>query len=63
MRGIESLLTPRYQLLPEAKPSTIVGIKGSIDVLFPEYSQWVFYYTERDNGHKVMAEDKIFMWH
>jgi hypothetical protein len=27
------------------------------------HSQWVFYYTERDNGHKVMAEDKIFMWH
>ena len=38
MRGIESLLTPRYQLLPEAKPSAIVGIKGSIDVLFPEYT-------------------------
>jgi len=37
MRGIVSLLTPRYQLLPEAKPRAIVGIEGSINLLFPEY--------------------------
>jgi hypothetical protein len=37
MRGIVSLLTRRYQLLPEAKPKAIVGIEGSINLLFPEY--------------------------
>jgi len=37
MRGIVSLLTPKYQLLPEAKPRAIVGIEGSINLLFPEY--------------------------
>ena len=37
MRAMVSLLTPRYQLLPEAKPIEIVGIEGSINLLFPEY--------------------------
>jgi hypothetical protein len=37
MRGIVSLLTPRYQLLPEAKPRAIVGIEISISLLFHEY--------------------------
>jgi hypothetical protein len=37
MREIVSLLTPRYQQLPEAKPIEIVGIEGSINLLFPEY--------------------------
>ena len=37
MRGIVSLLTRRYQLLAEAKPKAIVGIEGSINLLFPEY--------------------------
>ena len=37
MRGIVSLLTPIYQLLSEAKPRSIVGIEGSINLLFPEY--------------------------
>ena len=40
MRGIVSLLTPRYQLLPEAK--AIVGISGSINLLFPEYLVNIF---------------------
>jgi hypothetical protein len=37
MRVIALLLFPRYQLLSEATPSTIVGTEGTIQVLLPEY--------------------------
>ena len=37
MRVIALLLSPRYQLLSEATPRTIVGTEGTIKVLLPEY--------------------------
>ena len=37
MRVITLLLSPRYQLLSEATPRTIVGTEGTIKVLLPEY--------------------------
>ena len=37
MRVIALLLSPRYQLLSEATPSTIVGTEGTIKVLLSEY--------------------------
>jgi hypothetical protein len=37
MRVIALLLPPRYQLLPEATPRTIVGTEGTIKVLFYDY--------------------------
>jgi hypothetical protein len=36
-RVISLLLYPRYQLLSEATPSTIVGTDGTMKVLLPEY--------------------------
>ena len=37
MRVISLLLSPKYQLLSEATPSTIAGTEGTIKVLLPEY--------------------------
>ena len=37
MKVISLLLSPRYQLLSEAKPRTIVGTEGTIKVLLLEY--------------------------
>jgi hypothetical protein len=37
MRVITLLFPPRYQLLPEATPRTIVGTEGTTKVLLPEY--------------------------
>jgi hypothetical protein len=37
MRVIALLLSPRYQLLSEATPRTIVGTEGTIKVLLSEY--------------------------
>ena len=60
MRGIVSLLTPRYQLLPEAKPSAIVSIEESINLLFPEYLvDKCFIIPKETSDAKMMAEGKI----
>jgi hypothetical protein len=37
MRVIALVLSPRYQLLSEATPRTIVGTEGTMKVLLPEY--------------------------
>jgi hypothetical protein len=37
MKVIGLLLSPRYQLLPEAMLRTIVGTEGTTKVLLPEY--------------------------
>jgi hypothetical protein len=37
IRVIALLLSPRYQLLSEAMPRTIVGTEGTIKVPLPEY--------------------------
>jgi len=37
------LIVPKYQLLSEATPRTIVGTEGAIKVLLPEYQV----YTEQ----------------
>ena len=57
MRGVVSLMTPRYQLLPEAK---IVGISGSINLLFPEYLvNKCFIIPKQTSDAKMMAAGKI----
>ena len=48
MRVIARLLSPRYQLLPEATPRTIVGTKGTTKVLLHEYQVYecfIIYWT------------------
>jgi hypothetical protein len=42
MRVKALLLSPRYQLLSEATPRTIVGTEGTIQVLLPEYRKGVY---------------------
>ena len=41
MRVIALLLSPMYQLLPEATPRTIVGTEGTTKVLLPEYQVYM----------------------